>query len=188
MLLIEMKRNTLTAVFFEKMGELGLTAIPFEEKYSGAGMDYLAYAIAVEELGRVDASAADTLSSHLSLGAWPIWRWGTEEQKQKYLIPLVEGKKLASFGLTEAGAGSDAIAMSCKAVLDGDSYVLNGRKIFITNAEAADTYVVFARTGPKEMRSKAFSAFIVEKGTPDSPSANLKEDGTPGHTELRPGI
>lgn len=151
---------------FEKMGELGLTAIPFEEKYSGAGMDYLAYAIAVEELGRVDASAADTLSSHLSLGAWPIWRWGTEEQKQKYLIPLVEGKKLGAFGLTEAGAGSDAIAMSCKAVLDGDSYVLNGRKIFITNAEAADTYVVFARTGPKEMRSKAFSAFIVEKGTP----------------------
>lgn len=151
---------------FEKMGELGLTGIPFEEKYGGAAMDYLAYAIAVEELGRVDASAADTLSSHVSLGVWPIWRWGTEAQKQKYLIPLVEGKKLGAFGLTEAGAGSDAIAMSCKAVLDGDQWVLNGRKIFITNAEAADTYVVFARTGPKEMRSKAFSAFIVEKGTP----------------------
>ncbi|HCF50554.1 MAG TPA: acyl-CoA dehydrogenase [Syntrophomonas sp.] len=151
---------------YEKMGELGLTGIPFEEKYGGAGMDYLAYAIAVEELGRVDASAADTLSSHVSLGAWPIWRWGTEEQKMKYLVPLVEGKKLGAFGLTEAGAGSDAVAMTCKAVLDGDSYILNGRKIFITNAEAADTYVVFARTGPKEMRSKAFSAFIVEKGTP----------------------
>lgn len=151
---------------FEKMGELGLTGIPFEEKYGGAGMDYLAYAIAVEELGRVDASAADTLSSHVSLGVWPIWKWGTEEQKQKYLIPLVEGKKLGAFGLTEAGAGSDAIAMSTKAVLDGDEWVLNGRKIFITNAEAADTYVIFARTGPKEMRSKAFSAFIVEKGTP----------------------
>lgn len=151
---------------FEKMGELGLTGIPFEEKYGGAGMDYLAYAIAVEELGRVDASAADTLSSHVSLGLWPIWKWGTEEQKQKYLIPLVEGKKLGAFGLTEAGAGSDAIAMSTKAVLDGDEWVLNGRKIFITNAEAADTYVIFARTGPKEMRSKAFSAFIVEKGTP----------------------
>jgi butyryl-CoA dehydrogenase len=151
---------------FDKMGELGLTGIPFEEEHGGAGMDYLAYAIAVEELGRVDPSAADTLSSHLSLGAWPIWAWGTEEQKQKYLIPLVKGTKLGAFGLTEAGAGSDAIAMSCKADLDGDSYVLNGRKIFITNAEAADTYVVFARTGPKELRSKAFSAFIVEKGTP----------------------
>ena len=104
---------------FDKMGELGLTGIPFEEEYGGAGMDYLAYAIAVEELGRVDPSAADTLSSHLSLGAWPIWAWGTEEQKQKYLIPLVKGTKLGAFGLTEAGAGSDAIAMSCKADLMG---------------------------------------------------------------------
>ncbi len=151
---------------FDKMGELGLTGIPFEEEYGGAGMDYIAYAIAVEELGRVDPSAADTLSSHVSLGAWPIYKWGTEEQKQKYLIPLVKGTKLGAFGLTEAGAGSDAIAMSCRADRDGDSYVLNGRKIFITNAGAADIYVVFARTGPKELRSKAFSAFIVEKGTP----------------------
>ncbi|NLV16397.1 MAG: acyl-CoA dehydrogenase [Syntrophomonadaceae bacterium] len=151
---------------FEKMGELGLTGIPFEEEWGGAGMDYLAYAIAVEELGRIDPSAADTLSSHLSLGAWPIYAWGTEAQKHKYLIPLVRGTKLGAFGLTEAGAGSDAISMSCKADLDGDSYVLNGRKIFITNAEAADIYVVFARTGPKELRSKAFSTFIVEKGTP----------------------
>ncbi|CFY02536.1 Acyl-CoA dehydrogenase/oxidase C-terminal [Syntrophomonas zehnderi OL-4] len=151
---------------FDKMGELGLTGIPFEEKYGGAGMDYLAYAIAVEELGRVDPSAADTLSAHVSLGAWPILAFGTEEQKSKYLIPLAEGTKLGAFGLTEAGAGSDAIAMTCKADLDGESYVLNGRKIFITNAGAADTYVVFARTGPKELRSKAFSAFIVEKGTP----------------------
>lgn len=151
---------------FDKMGQLGLTGIPFEDKYGGAGMDFVAYAIAVEELGRVDASAADTLSSHLSLGAWPIWAFGTEEQKMKYLVPLAAGTKLGGFGLTEAGAGSDAIAMACKADLDGDSYVLNGRKIFITNAEAADTYVVFARTGSKELRSHAFSAFIVEKGTP----------------------
>jgi alkylation response protein AidB-like acyl-CoA dehydrogenase len=129
-------------------------------------MDYVAYAIAVEELGRVDASAADTLSSHLSLGAWPIWAFGSEEQKTKYLIPLAEGVKLGAFGLTESGAGSDAVAMSTRADLDGDSYVINGRKIFITNAESADTYVVFARTGPKELRSKAFSAFIEEKGTP----------------------
>jgi len=129
-------------------------------------LSFLAYAIAVEEIGRVDPSAADTLSSHLSLGAVPIWKHGTREQKEKYLIPLVEGKKQGAFGLTEANAGSDAINMSTKAVLDGDEWVLNGRKIFITNAEAADTYTVFARTGDRSMGSKAFSAFIVEKGTP----------------------
>lgn len=151
---------------FKAMGELGLTGIPFEEKWGGAGMDFVAYAIAVEELGRVDPSAADTLSTHVSLGAVPIWKWGTEEQKQKYLVPLVTGEKQGAFGLTEANAGSDAIGMVTKAVLDGSEWVLNGRKIFITNAEAADIYVVFARTGDKSLKSKAFSAFIVEKGTP----------------------
>jgi len=150
---------------FKAMGELGLTGIPFEEKWGGAGMDFVAYAIAVEELGRV-RSAADTLSTHVSLGAVPIWKWGTEEQKQKYLVPLVTGEKQGAFGLTEANAGSDAIGMVTKAVLDGSEWVLNGRKIFITNAEAADIYVVFARTGDKSLKSKAFSAFIVEKGTP----------------------
>lgn len=151
---------------FAKMAELGLTGIPFEPEYGGAGFDYIGYAIAVEELGRVDPSAADTLSAHVSLGVWPIWKWGTEEQKQKFLIPLVEGSKQAAFGLTESNAGSDAIGMATKAELDGDEWVLNGRKIFITNAGAADIYIVFARTGPKEMKSKAFSTFIVEKGTP----------------------
>ena len=151
---------------FLQMAKLGLTGIPFEPQYGGAGFDYIAYAIAVEELGRVDPSAADTLSSHVSLGAWPIWKYGNEEQKNKYLIDLVEGTKHRAFGLTEANAGSDAVNMTTKAELDGNEYVLNGRKIFITNAEAADTYVVFARTGPKELKSKAFSAFIVEKGTP----------------------
>ncbi|MGE5381360.1 MAG: acyl-CoA dehydrogenase [Methylocystaceae bacterium] len=151
---------------FYKMGELGLTGIPFPEDCGGAGMDYLAYAIAVEEIARVDASSGDTLSSHLSLGAWPIYAYGNQEQKQKYLVPLAEGTKQGAFGLTESNAGSDAMGMTCKADLDGDEYVLNGRKIFITNAEAADTYVVFARTGAKELRSKAFSAFIVEKDTP----------------------
>ncbi len=148
------------------MGQLGLTGIPFAENYSGAGMDYVAYAIAVEELGRVDPSAADTLSTHVSLGSWPILAYGSEEQKQKFLVPMAQGIKQGGFGLTESNAGSDALAMSCKADPDGDSYVLNGTKIFITNAGSADVYVVFARTGPKELRSKAFSAFIVEKGTP----------------------
>ena len=151
---------------FDQMAELGLTGIPFEAEYGGAGIDYIAYAIAVEELGRVDPSAADTLSAHVSLGAWPIYNFGTEEQKQKFLVPLAAGEKMGAFGLTEPNAGSDAMGMTCKAVLDGDNYILNGRKIFITNAEAAETYIVFARTGPAEMRSKAFSAFIVEKGYP----------------------
>ncbi len=151
---------------FAQMAELGLTGIPFEENYGGAGMDYIAYAIAVEELGRVDPSAADTLSSHVSLGTWPIYKYGTEEQKQKYLVPLATGEKMGAFGLTEPNAGSDAMGMTCKAVLEGDNYILNGRKIFITNAEAAETYIVFARTGPAELKSKAFSAFIVEKDYP----------------------
>ncbi len=151
---------------FRQIAELGLTGIPFDAEYGGAGMDYIAYAIAVEELGRVDPSAADTLSSHVSLGTWPIYKYGTEEQKQKYLVPLATGEKMGAFGLTEPNAGSDAMGMTCKAVLNGDNYILNGRKIFITNAEASDTYIVFARTGPADLRSKAFSAFIVEKGYP----------------------
>lgn len=151
---------------FKGMAELGLTGLPFEEEYGGSGFDYLAYAIAVEEIGRVDPSAADTLSAHVSLGAMPIRKFGNEEQKRKFLVPLAEGSKQGAFGLTEPNAGSDAMGMTAKAELDGDEWVLNGRKIFITNADWADTYIVFARTGPKELRSKAFSAFIVEKGTP----------------------
>ncbi|NPV91130.1 MAG: acyl-CoA dehydrogenase [Firmicutes bacterium] len=151
---------------FYQMGSLGLTGIPFEPEWGGAGMDYVAYAIAVEELGRVDPSASDTLSSHLSLCAGPIKAYGNEAQKKKYLIPLVTGEKQGAFGLTESNAGSDALGMTTRAVLDGDEWVLDGRKIFITNAEASDTYVVFARTGPAELKAKAFSAFIVEKGTP----------------------
>lgn len=151
---------------FYEIGKLGLTGIPFEPEYGGAGLDYIAYAIAVEEISRIDASFGDTLSSHLSLGAWPILTYGNEMQKKKYLVDLVEGTKLGAFGLTEPNAGSDAIAMQCRAVLDGDEWVIDGRKIFITNAEAAEIYIVFARTGPKELKSKAFSAFIVEKSTP----------------------
>lgn len=151
---------------FKAMGDLGLTGIPYEDKWGGAGMDFLAYAIAVEEIGRVDPSAADTLSAHVSLGAGPIWKYGTEEQKTKYLIPLASGKKAGAFGLTEPSAGSDAVNMETKAALERNGWVLNGRKIFITNAEASEIYIVFARTGDKSMKSKAFSAFIVEKGTP----------------------
>lgn len=146
---------------FNKMAELGLTGIPWEEKYGGAGMDYLAYCIAVEELSRVCASTGVTLSAHTSLCSWPIYKFGTEEQKQKYLRPLAEGKKIGAYGLTEAGAGSDAGGMRTTAKLEGDHYVLNGSKIFITNGGVADIYVVFAITD-KEQKTKGITAFIVE--------------------------
>lgn len=151
---------------YNKMGELGLCGIPWEEKYGGAGADYLFYVIAVEEISRVCASMGVTLSAHTSLCSWPIWKFGTEEQKMKYLRPLAEGKHLGAFAITEPGAGSDAGATRTTAVKDGNYYVLNGTKVFITNAYYADTYVVIARTGPREEKHRTISAFIVEKGTP----------------------
>ena len=150
---------------FDKMAELGLTGIPWSEKYGGAEADFLSYVIAVEELSRVDASIGVTLSAHVSLGSWPIYKFGTEEQKQKFLKPLAEGKKIGAFAITEAGAGSDAANLKTKAVLDGDNYIIDGGKIFTTNGEVADTYVIFAATDP-EKKHKGISAFIVEKGTP----------------------
>lgn len=150
---------------FDQMAELGLTGIPFPEEYGGSGSDYISYAIAVEELSRVCASTGVTLSAHTSLGSWPIYKYGTEEQKKKFLKPLAEGKKIGAFGLTEPSAGSDAGATRTTAVLDGNEYVLNGSKIFITNAGVAEIYVVFASTD-RTKGSKGISAFIVKKGTP----------------------
>lgn len=150
-------------LMFTKLAELGLAGIPWEEKYGGAGMDFLAYVIAVEELSRVDASAGVTLSAHTSLCCWPIWKFGTEEQKEKYLMPLSEGKKLGAYALTEPGSGSDSSNMRTSAVKDGDSYILNGSKIFITNGGEADVYIVFAQTD-KDKKSRGITAFIVEKG------------------------
>ncbi|MBA9027902.1 MULTISPECIES: acyl-CoA dehydrogenase [Bacillaceae] len=147
---------------FDKMAELGLTGIPWPEEYGGIGSDYLAYCIAIEELSRVCASTGVTLSAHTSLAGWPIYSFGTEEQKQKYLRPMAEGKKIGAYGLTEPGAGSDAGGMRTQARLDGDYYVLNGSKIFITNGGIADTYIVFALTDPKS-KQKGTSAFIIEK-------------------------
>jgi len=150
---------------FDKMGELGLAGIPWPEEYGGGGCDYISYVIAVEELSRVDASAGTTLSAHISLAGWPLFKYGTEEQKKKYLEPMALGEKLGAYGLTEATAGTDAASMRTTAVQDGDSYVLNGNKIFITNAGDAETYIVFAVTD-KEKKAKGVSAFIVEKDTP----------------------
>ena len=149
---------------FKKMAELGLTGIPWPEQYGGIGSDYLAYCIAVEELSRVCASTGVTLSAHTSLAGWPIYTFGTEEQKQKYLRPMAQGEKIGAYGLTEPGSGSDAGGMRTTARLEGDHYVLNGSKIFITNGGVADIYVVFAVTDPES--KKATSAFIVESTTP----------------------
>lgn len=146
---------------FDQMAELGLTGIPWPEEYGGIGSDYLAYVIAVEELSRVCASTGVTLSAHTSLAGWPIFKFGTEEQKQKYLRPMAEGKKIGAYGLTEPGSGSDAGGMKTTAKRDGDHYILNGSKIFITNGGIADIYVVFALTDP-ESKQRGTSAFIVE--------------------------
>jgi len=149
---------------FKKMAELGLTGIPWPEQYGGIGSDYLAYCIAVEELSRVCASTGVTLSAHTSLAGWPIYNFGTEEQKQKYLRPMAQGEKIGAYGLTEPSSGSDAGGMRTNAKLDGDEYVINGSKIFITNGGIADIYVVFAVTDPES--KKGTSAFIVESTHP----------------------
>lgn len=146
----------------KKMAELGLMGLPYPKEYGGAGMSTLSYAIAVEELARVDGGAGVILSAHTSLGCYPIYAFGTEEQKKKYLTPLAKGEKLGAFGLTETNAGSDAGGTETTAVLMGDHYLLNGGKIFITNAPIADTYVVFAVTTPN-IGTRGISAFIVEK-------------------------
>ncbi|AUS10248.1 acyl-CoA dehydrogenase [Laceyella sacchari] len=150
---------------FDKMGELGLTGIPFPEQWGGAGADYLSYVIAVEELSRVCGSIGVTLSAHISLASWPIYKFGTDEQKERFLKPLAKGSKLGAYGLTEPGSGSDAAGMKTTAVRDGDDYILNGNKIFITNGGEAEIYVVFAVTDPTK-KHKGITAFIVEKGTP----------------------
>ena len=147
----------------KKFAEMGLMGIPYPKEYGGAGLDIMSYAIAVEELSRVDAGTGVILSAHVSLGTWPIFAFGTEEQKQKYLVPLASGEKIGAFGLTEPNAGSDAGGTETTAVDKGDHWLLNGQKIFITNGGVADTYVVFAVTTP-DIGTRGISAFIVEKG------------------------
>ncbi len=149
---------------FDKMAELGLTGIPWPEEYGGIGADFVSYCIAVEELSRVCASTGVTLSAHISLASWPIYKFGTEEQKQKFLKPLAQGEKLGAYALSEPGAGSDVASMRTTAKEDGDHYILNGNKVWITNGGVADTYVVFAKTD-QDARHKGITAFIVEKGT-----------------------
>lgn len=150
---------------YNALGELGLTGIFFPEEYGGAGGDYISYILASEEIARADDAVAAGYSATVSLCAWPIYKYGTEKQKQKYLVPLVNGSKLGSFCLTEPNAGTDASAQQSAAVLAADHYVLNGSKIFITNGGEAETYVVFAMTD-KSKGVKGITAFILEKGMP----------------------
>jgi butyryl-CoA dehydrogenase len=150
---------------FDEMGKLGLMGLPFPEKYGGGDMDFIAYAIAVEEISRVDASTSIGMSVHTSLCSWPIFKYGTEEQKQKYLVPLAQGTKVGAFGLTEPNAGTDVGNASTTAVRDGDFYILNGTKVFNTNGGEAEVELIFAKTN-KEAGLKGMSALIVEKGSP----------------------
>ena len=156
------QKNEFPDDIVKEMGELGFMGIPYPKEYGGQGLDAISYAITVEELSRVDGGVGVTRPAHTSLGSWPILAYGTEEQKKKYLTPLASGKKLGGFGLTEENAGSDAGGTETTAELDGDHYILNGKKIFITNAPKADTYVVFAVTTPG-IGTHGISAFIVEK-------------------------
>ncbi len=149
----------------EKLAKYGFMGIPFPKEYGGCGADNLAYSMAVEELGKVCATTAVIVSAHTSLCCQPIYQFGTEAQKQKYLVPLAKGEKLGAFGLTEPSAGTDASMQQTKAVLDGDEYVLNGTKIFITNAGYAQVYVIIAMTDVSK-GTRGISAFIVEEGTP----------------------
>ncbi|MCC8025731.1 MAG: acyl-CoA dehydrogenase family protein [Clostridium sp.] len=159
------KENKFPAEQIAEFGKMGFLGIPYPVEYGGMGKDIISYAIGVEELSRVDGGTGVTLSAHVSLGAYPIFAYGNEEQKQKYLTPLAKGEKLGAFGLTEPNAGSDAGGTETTAVLDGDCYVLNGEKIFITNGGEAEIYVVFAVTTPG-IGTRGISAFIVEKGMP----------------------
>ena len=157
-------------VTVEKMAKAGFMGIPIPKEYGGQGCDILTYAMCVEELSKVCGTTGVIVSAHTSLCCDPILTFGTEEQKQKYLPDLATGKRIGAFGLTEPGAGTDAQGQQTKAVLDGDEWVINGSKIFITNGKEAEVYVIFAVTGMIEKKPgkfmKEISAFIVEKGTP----------------------
>ena len=148
----------------EKMAKYGLLGIPFPTEYEGAGGDHISYAITVEELSRVCASTGVICSAHTSLCCWPIFAWGTEEQKKKYLPDLLSGRKLGAFGLTEPNAGTDAGGQQTRAELVDDKWVINGAKVFITNGGYADTFVVMAMTDKKKGTRGGISAFIIEKG------------------------
>jgi len=157
--------KTFPAHLIDKMGELGLLGIIFPEEYGGAGMGYVEYALILEEISAADPSIGLTVAAHNSLGTNHIFTFGSEEQRQKFIPPLLTGKSLASWALTEPGGGSDAFGLKTWAHKDGDKWILNGSKTFITNPNYSDYHVVMARTNPEKGKA-GISAFVVEKGTP----------------------
>ncbi len=159
------KNHRFPEEIIREAGELGLMGIAYPTEYGGAGMDYVSYFLAVEEISRYCASTGVIISAHSSLVCDPIYRFGTEEQKQKYLPDLLSGKKIGSFSLTEAGAGSDAGNTKTTAIQDGDKWILNGAKLFATNGKEADVFVLIASTNP-ELKTRGVSAFIVERDMP----------------------
>ncbi len=160
-----------------KLHRYGIMGIPYSKEYGGVGGDYLAYALAMEEISKQDASTGITISVHTSLACSCIDSFGTEEQKQKWLRPLVDGSKTGCYGLTEPNAGSDAAGQQTKAVLDGDEYVINGTKIFTTNSGFADTFVMFAMTD-KSQGTRGISCFVVDRNTPGlTVGPNIKRMG-----------
>jgi len=167
---------------FRRMGEVGILGLPFPEEYGGSGGGYTSLVIALEEIARVSGSMAITLDAQTSLFCEPIYLFGTEKQKQKYLTPAARGEKIGAFGLTEPQAGSDAGATRTRAVRDGNEWVINGQKILITNGSIADFVVITARTDPDpEAGTRGISAFIVEKGTPGfEPGRDEKKMGLKG--------
>jgi butyryl-CoA dehydrogenase len=163
----------------KKMADYGLLGIPFPKEVGGTGGDQLSYAIAVEELSRVCGSTGVICSAHTSLCCWPIYAWGNDEQKEKYLPDLCSGRKLGAFGLTEPNAGTDAGGQQTRADLNGDQWVLNGAKVFITNGGYADVFIIMAMTDKKKKTRGGISAFIVKK---DDPGFSI------GKTEDKMGI
>ena len=157
---------------FAKMGELGFLGAPIPEQYGGSGMDYVSFALLCEELERADTAFRVVQSVHVGLNSLTLLQWGTEEQKQRWLVPQAKGEKLATFGLTEPGVGTDAGSLATTARRDGDSYVLNGHKIWISLADLADHFLVFASVD-REKRHKGVTAFVVERGMPGLTTGTL---------------
>ncbi len=149
-----------------KMAGMNLMGMPYPEEYGGAGTDYVSYMIALEEVARACATTSVIMTAHTTLATFPIYRFGTKAQKDKYLPDMCSGRRLGAFALTEPAAGTDAAAGTCTAVLKDDSYVLNGSKIFISNAPFAEVYIVFAKSDPDAKGTRGMSAFIVERDTP----------------------
>lgn len=160
-----MEKGEFPRHLIKKMGELGLMGIPIPTEYGGAGMDFKSYILVIHEISKVSPALGVILSVHTSVGTNPILFFGTEKQKRHYVPKLASGQYLGAFCLTEPSAGSDASSLQTRAVKDGDEYIINGSKIFITNGGEADVYIVFGKTNP-EAGSKGITAFIVEKGTP----------------------